>query len=961
MSRFWMMAYPPMVTLDGTGSILRARTSHLLGVLLLLGTMHPAPAIAFESDPSSLSPQELEFFEKSIRPLFVTHCYECHSGNEKNGGLKLDSRDAILRGGDSGPAIRPREIDLSLIIKAVRYQTQELQMPPKGALPASDIALLERWIAMGAPDPRTEINLAKQPASGPSGMSVEEGRRFWSLRPISNPAIPQTQRTDWARSPIDGFVLSKLEDQNLSPAPEADRRSIVRRLTLGLTGLPPTPDEMAAFASDESPYAYDQLIERLLASPQYGVHWGRHWLDVARYADSNGLDENLAFGTAWRYRDYVIQSINNDKPIDTFIVEQIAGDLIPNSDLESKTGTGFLVLGAKVLAEPDREKLTMDTIDEQIDTLGKAFLGMTLGCARCHDHKFDPIQQKDYYALAAIFKSTKTFGDSNFGAIKHWNEISLATNSEKEELKKVTAEIAKRQSAVSSFKSESMEALRKKTRSLAATYLATAPLITPEMTLQEIESIAAPLGLHPRVLFHCRRHLQFHSDHPLFVIWHESAGAKDYERIRRHYTDLFERTERAFADAKQRDSKAKKLDDPELEMARAELYDVNGFLAVPPKPGFAFDESILKELDKRANEARLYESFAPDEPSVMGVSDGSLQSGIPLHIRGNHRNLGENISRGFPDVMCGPSESLILSRKQSGRLELARWLTSPSHPLTARVFVNRVWRWHFGQGLVGTTENFGVLGDRPVNPQLLDYLARYFMESGWSLKELHRVILRSSAYRMGVRHPQSDTAMKQDSENRFQWRYNPQRMSAEQVRDSILFASGQLDLQIGGKMVPLRNRQFVFDHTSIDHTRYDSMRRAAYLPVIRNNLYSLFEQFDFPDPTMPTGSRNTTTVAPQALLLMNSEWVIAAAERVTKCVLEETHSEVECVNALYQRLLGRKPSPLESNRALEFVLARSEAATETATEPNCVAEPPGNAWMLLAQSLLICNEFVFIR
>ena len=390
---------------------------------------------------------ELEFFEKHVRPLLVAHCYECHSGTNVNGGLRLDRRSGLMKGGDSGAALIAKQPDKSRIIEAVRYQNRDMQMPPDGKLADSQIAVLEKWIARGAPHPAE----SETPADGPdpTGMTIEEGRQFWSFRPIADPEVPSVSKTDWAANPIDAFVLHRLEEAGLSPTKQADRRTLIRRVTFDLTGLPPTIEEVETFVADTSDDAFAQLVERLLASPQYGVRWGRHWLDVARYADSNGLDENLAFGNAWRYRDYVIQSFNDDKPFDLFVTEQLAGDLLPDSTLEAKTATGFLVLGAKVLAEPDMEKLVMDTIDEQLDTVGKAFMGMTIGCSRCHDHKFDPLMQADYYALAAIFKSTKTFSGGNMGAIKYWNEHSFATAEESEQLKKINAEIAAKQSAAS--------------------------------------------------------------------------------------------------------------------------------------------------------------------------------------------------------------------------------------------------------------------------------------------------------------------------------------------------------------------------------------------------------------------------------------------------------------------------------------------------------------------------------
>ena len=928
---------------------------HAAGLQLNAATLTTLIVALMFSPVIAQSPsQDIEFFEKNVRPLLVAHCFECHSNKEQNGGLRLDFRESMLKGGESGTPLQLEDPDASLLIQAVRYKNQDLQMPPKGPLSPSEISILEQWVLKGAPYPQSMIAISDQPtASSPTGMSIESGRQFWSLRPIADPAPPKIQDVDWASTPIDQFILSKLEDVEIPPAMPADRASLIRRVTLDLTGLPPTPREIDAFVTNDAPDAYSQLVDGLLSSPQYGVHWGRHWLDVARYADSNGLDENLALGNAWRYRDYVIKAFNADKPIDTFIVEHIAGDLVPNSDLESKTGTGFLVLGAKVLAEPDREKLVMDTIDEQLDTIGKAFMGMTLGCVRCHDHKFDPIKQNDYYTLAAIFKSTKTFADTNTGAIKHWNEISFADQAELESLKKINSEIAKHTSALSTFKSNAYNKLRTRVREQAADYLVAAAKIRPDMTLQEVASVADPLGLHPRVLFQCRRQLSFEAEHPLFLKWHEYVQSGDIPKMESHYRDLFQRTEAAFIEAKKKDPAVKKLEDSELEIARVELYNLTGFLAVPPKLEFAFDQQTITEIYRLATEARLAESFAPDESAVMGVSDRQVLPGLPVHIRGSHRNLGEVIPRNFPEVMRAPNESPIISRKQSGRLEFARWLTGPTHPLTARVFVNRVWRWHFGTGLVASTENFGALGDRPSHPELLDYLARSFIESGWSLKELQRMILRSSTYQMSTHNSFRDIASNTDPENRLLWRFNPQRMTAEEIRDSILFTSGQLELQLGGKSVPLRNRQFVFDHTSIDNTHYESLRRAAFLPVIRNNVYTLFEQFDFPDPTMPTGSRNSTTVAPQALLMMNSELVIDAAKQLAFQICMESSSTNERIERLYDQVHGRRPTESEIVRAATFV-----ASDFSVGEQQNDRDKP---WMLLAQSLLLSNEFVYIK
>ena len=379
-------------------------------------------------------------------------------------------------------------------------------------------------------------------------MSIEEGREFWSFRPVASPSVPEVRRHDWVRKPIDAFVLARLEAKDLEPAPPADKRTLIRRVTFDMTGLPPTPDEVETFLADQTADAFEKVVERLLSSPGYGVRWGRHWLDVARYADSNGLDENLAFGNAWRYRDYVVNAFNNDKPFDRFLIEQVAGDLLPEANEETRTATGFLALGAKVLAEPDREKLEMDTIDEQLDSIGKAFLGMTLGCARCHDHKFDPLKQSDYYALAAIFKSTKTFGDTNTGAIKHWYEHSFATADEQEKLKDDRQANCRREGGRRVVQGGSDRQTTRRGPGKGHRVLACrGRSLARTLRSLQIKSIAEPLGLQPRILHHCRLHLEYHRDHPFFGEWHTLAAAGDIDAIDQHYRPLFTEAESAFA------------------------------------------------------------------------------------------------------------------------------------------------------------------------------------------------------------------------------------------------------------------------------------------------------------------------------------------------------------------------------------------------------------------------------
>ena len=908
---------------------------------------------------------ETEDFEKSVRPLLVTHCYECHSGAEANGGLLLDSRDGVLKGGDSGAAIISGDPEKSLLVLAVRYSNPDLQMPPKNRLTAAEVQTLEKWIANGAPDPRL-ANTDGTPK--PVGMSIDEGREFWSFRPIAKPEVPEVDNPNWVQTPIDAFMLAKLEATGLRAALPADKRTLIRRLTYDLIGVPPTPQEVHAFLTDDSPGAYSKIVERLLSSPAYGIRWGRHWLDVVRYADSNGLDENLAYGNAWRFRDYVVEAFNRDKAFDRFLVEQLAGDLIDDADQESKTATGFLMLGAKVLAEPDRDKLEMDTIDEQLDTMGKVFLGMTFGCVRCHDHKFDPIKQSDYYALAAIFKSTKTFDGTNMGAIKHWHEYSFASDEETAANKEIEKTIGEKKAAIASLRNKATEKIQNVARSKAADYLIAAAKFDLEAPLTTIDAIAKPKGLHPHILHHCRRYLANRHDDPVFGLWHELAETDDLDGIEKHFRALFADANVALEEAHKIDPKSNRLEDPRLEAARAALFDTSGFLAIPAKPQLALDTETLAEYNRLSEEARIFESNAADAPSAMGVSDGTVISELPIHIRGSHRNLGRPVPRGFPEVMLASQTNRVLADRvladrvlpvdRSGRLELAQWLAGKQHPLTARVFVNRIWGWHFGSGLVTSAENFGSLGDRPSHPELLDWLVSYFVESGWSTKELHRLILASSTYQMASSHQDESVASLTDPENRLRWKFRLQRLDAEQIRDAILAVSGRLDDSLGGKSVPLRNRQFVFDHTSIDHTKYDSLRRALYLPVIRNNLYTLFEQFDFPDPTTPTGHRNSTTVAPQALLMMNSELIMDSADSLAQRLRDYSRDNSARVQLAYELAFSRLPTGSEVQRAIDFI--EGNIHTDGTSDPGTI-QMKQRLWSIWCQGLLASNEFLYIR
>ncbi len=980
--RAWPQRAEKMASAALSGPAFRAYCSLMNRAPTLLLPMLLATA-AHAAQPTA---QQVEFFEKRVRPVLAERCYECHSAEKKQkGGLALDSREATLKGGDTGPALVAGNPDKSLLIEAVRYTNQDLQMPPKKRLADAEVKALEEWVKMGAPDPREASPVAKRGRV----IDIAEGRKFWSFTPLARVMVPGEKaelsakpsqpvaqvavkadnetESDTAKAgekqakagdakiapphinPIDAFIRAKLAANGLTPAQPADKRTLIRRATFDLTGLPPTPEEVNAFLADTSPDAFDKVIERLLASPHYGERWARHWLDVARYADSNGMDENIAFGNAWRYRDYVVRAFNDDKPFDQFLIEQIAGDLLPRSE-DALAATGFLALGARVLAEPDMQKLEMDIIDEQIDTLGKAFMGMTLGCARCHEHKFDPITQEDYYALAGIFRSTRSIAAEKMGAIKFAYEHSLATPEQTEAKKKFAADLKTKKAEVAAVGTKARAEIKAQLQSRAADILAMAALLPANATPADAASVAKGSKLDATIVLSCRKYLDAHAELPVFAEWRALAAKKNAEGVRTHYAPIF--TEALTA---------------KKGPAYEALADAKGFLALPAKDADVLDAATLAKIAEMNKVVEEFAAEQPELPGLMSIADDKIVKTLPVHIRGSYLTLGKPVERGFPEVMRTSFAQPILPAKRSGRLELARWMASGEHPLTARVMVNRVWRWHFGAGIVTSTDNFGMLGAKPSHPELLDWLARNFIENGWSVKDLHRLIMKSATYQqssgtnaelaatsnaqIGLNaNPQSTTRDPQlvDPENRLLWRANIQRLEAEQIRDTMLFTSGWLDLTIGGKTIPLKNREFVFNHTSKDATTYESPRRALYLPIIRNHLYDMLEQFDYPDPTMPTGSRNSTVIAPQALIMMNAPVVMQSADRLAERLSSIT-DETQRIRRAYETLFSRPPAEHEIADAL--ALLRDFRATEK----------PERAWPLLCQTLFAANEFIYLR
>ena len=767
--------------------------------------------------------QGFKFFETKIRPVLANHCYKCHGAKKQESELRVDNYAALLKGGATGPAVVPNEPKQSLLIHVIEYEDEELQMPPDRRLTDQIIKDFRHWINIGAPHPD-----ANQPTTGQNTKEKKTVAPLWSLQKLQVSGLPTVQNTDWPTNSIDYYVLARLEARGLQPAPLTDKATLIRRLAFDLTGLPPTARQVREFLADDAPDAYERLVDRLLASPAYGERWGRHWLDVARYADSNGLDENIAHGNAWRYRDYVIQAFNQDKPFDIFVHEQLAGDLMPGEVTEREnrarlTATGFLSLGPKVLAESDVLKMEMDIIDEQIDTIGRAFMGLTFGCARCHDHKFDPISTEDYYGLAGILKSTRTM--ETFKRIARWHENSVAT--------------------------------------------------------------------------------------------------------------------------------------PVQQQAHQQRLDVTAKLKEQIKQATEQGKKpLLEQLQKQL--AKLEKDASP-LPTAMGVQDQQV-SNLKIHIRGSHLNLGREVPRRVPQIFVSTAVPKFPA-DQSGRLQLASWLTAADHPLTSRVIANRIWRWHFGRGIASATDNFGHLGEAPSHPQLLDHLALGLIRHHWSIKHLHRWIVLSSTYQMSSNF--NAAAAKLDPENNELWRFNIRRLEAESLRDALLSTSGLLDRKFGGSMLHVKNREFFFDHTSIDKTNYQTHRRSIYLPVVRNNLYEMFQLFDYNDASMLNGNRNTSTVAPQALFLMNSSFMQQATGHLAQ-ELQTLDSFQQRITSLYQRLYARTPTPAETARCQRYLEAFRQAPPLQVAgdeEPSSVAatSPELRAWQALCHVLVISNEFIYVK
>ncbi len=993
------------------------------------------PAGAAEADPAAIA-----FFERSVRPILVERCQTCHGPKKAKGALRLDSRAAVLAGGESGPAVVPRAPGESLLIDAINYGELH-QMPPKSKLPADEIATLTRWVEIGAPWPapaaavgRAEpVPDSKSVSSAAAGVfNLRERARHWSFQPLGAAPIPEVKDTGWPRTPIDRFILAGLEARGLKPAPEADRRTWLRRVTFDLTGLPPTPGEAAAFLADQTPLAHEKVVERLLASPHYGERWARHWLDLVGYAETSGHEFDYEIPDAYRYRDYVIRALNCDLPYDQFVVEQIAGDLVerprrhPGDGFnESILGTGLYFLGEGTHSPVDLLDEQATRIDHQIDVLSKTFLGLTVACARCHDHKFDPIRTEDYYALAGYLQSSRhdhAFIDppariadraAELRALKTALRPLIAASEQGNGLEEAWPQEEAAGSAARSGPGdealvfEDFDGVDYSGWTVTGDAFGGGPtqagdwLIRRDGTTRRAALVApgvAHSGLVAQALQGVLRSRTFVIEKRYI---HTLAAGRDgrinivvdgFEKIRspiygpltievnddqpawhsqdvgmwlghRAYIEIGDGATTNYADSKSKGPMS--------------YYPGDGYIAVDEirfsdaRPGRRKGRTIARDVadlggcaqpcashpwDDAVNRYEAIAAAIPAPSLALAIADGTPEDAHVL-IRGSTRNAGAVVARRFLEVMAGPVQPAPVAG--SGRLELARRMVERGQPLLARVLVNRVWKHHFGEGIVRTPDDFGVMGRAPTHPELLDDLAAQFIAGGWSIKALHRLCVLSSTYRMQSEPADPDMARRLDPNNEALHRMSLRRLEAEAIRDTLLAVSGRLDPTMYGPSVAPYLTPFMDGRgrPAASGPLDGDGRRSLYLNVRRNFLNPMFLTFDYPSPASPMGRRNVSNVPAQALTLMNDPFVVGQARLWADRLLAEdregaARSPQARLARLYDVALGRPPSAQETVAGVAF-LAEAAQTYGGADDPR--------AWADLCHVLINVKEFIYVR
>jgi hypothetical protein len=885
-------------------------------MLFRLGIAAAIAAIAAAAQDAAL-----DRFEKEIRPVLAARCYTCHSATAAalQGGLRLDSADGIRHGGNSGLVVQPGHPDQSLLIRAIRGTDNALKMPPGSPLPPEVVANFEAWIREGASLPADRAPAVKK-------QSV-----LWSLKRPGLPDAPAVHGQQWIRNDIDRFILSKLEARNLAPSPEADRRTLIRRATFDLTGLPPSADDIDRFVRDASPDAYEKLIDRLLASPRYGERWGRHWLDVARYADSvnDSVNSGQRFPWSYTYRDWVIRSLNEDLPYDRFVLYQLAADRVTGIEPRHLAALGFLSLGREF------PKSYPETVDDRIDAVARGFLGLTVACARCHDHKFDPIPTKDYYSFYSILSNIREPGQlpllAGTGGLTPKQEIY---QNRLERIQKEYQEYRVRRNTemVAFFKTQTKDYL------LAAHD-------TETLTNTEIEDLVRDRQLNQHVLQRWRKYLRESksSGEPVFRLWHAATAIPSREfaakwpaargavkppglletELSAKAVSSLEDVAVAYAAALTKCDRAEPFDDPERQQFRAVLRGPASPADVPVDEFELIytegDSNNTRSIRVRYNAMLAQAAYDGAAPRAMAVEDVPSPAAGHVFVRGNPNNPGALAPPRFLSCLGGGDDKIF--HNGSGRLELAQAIIDPANPVTARVIVNRVWMHHYGFGIVRTPSDFGLRGDPPTHPELLDYLAVKFVESGWSLKKLHRLIMTSATYRQAS--ADNEAGRKLDPENQLLWRMNRRRLEIEAVRDSMLAAAGRLDLTASGVPFPLTAEP-------------STPRRSVYGFIERGRIPALLNAFDFASPDQHAPLRYVTTVPQQALFFLNSPFVAEQSSALAnRSEVAIASSPSEKIKRMYNLVFGRDPDRQELEAGMKFV---SQSA-----EPPAV-DAPRSAW-----------------
>ncbi|MFN0104175.1 MAG: PSD1 and planctomycete cytochrome C domain-containing protein [Bryobacteraceae bacterium] len=875
-----------------------------------------------------------EFFETKVRPVLATKCQGCHNARMATAGLDLSSGAGLRKGADMGPVVVPGDIEKSRLLQVVSYE-ERTKMPPTGKLAESEIAALREWVKTGAvwPGPSGVVSTA------PAVRSVKAGAAHWAFQPLRASEPAPVANESWAQSPIDRFILAKQETRALRPAPPADRLTLLRRAAFDLTGLPPSAEDVRLFIGDSSPGAFASAVDRFLASPRYGEKWGRHWLDVARYADSTGADEDYRYPYAWRYRDYVIDAFNRDVPYPQFVREQIAGDLLPPpAGQEVNTAgiiaTGFLALGPKLVAEQDKVKMFYDIVDEQIDVVGKAFLGLTISCARCHDHKFDPITIKDYYSLASIFASTRQLEQIE-GTVSKLFYAPLAGKAVAERYAAHQKSVADKQKEIDAVVATQARRYRDELAPRIAAYMVAARRV--------YEGGTAEPGLDEAVLARWVAYLKPTKERrPHLEAWYRAGRADDYQA--NYFAEVAKR------DKAQAEFAAGLAAAPKFPAGAnrffTEIVAAKGPLGLPEKePEKLYTDAARAKIAALQAELKSIKDSAPAEPPfACGVAeDKSVDQRV--FLRGNPEAHGEPVPKQFPIVLAGERQAPVLIG--SGRRELAEWLANPANPLPARVIVNRIWQGHFGQGLVRTANNFGVAGERPTHPELLDWLAAQFVAQGSSIKKMHRLMMLSSTYQMSGEATESHG--EKDPDNRLLTRFAMRRKTVEEIRDSLLLLDGSLDFTMGGALATGTGTDNEFSDSRKSMHPDDSKRRTVYLPLRRSNLSTLLTLFDFGDATTSTEAREQTNVAPQALYMMNSKFVAERAGALEGLLRSET-DEAARVKRAWATVLGRDPESRELSWGLAYLAGFPKLAKNDAA-----------AWASLCRALMASNEFIYVQ